>query len=114
MVKPASKRKEKYETKRKLMPDAYATMIGRPALDVDAVAKRAEIDAVIESILNAHGIAKTDRIKYYNFGRYIAKRKDIATDDKVEAEIMSRVTWENANEEVLRDIANAIRGRTAT
>jgi len=112
MVKPATKRKEKYETKRKLMPDAYSTMIGRPALDVDAVAKRAEIDAVIESILNVHGVAKTDRIKYYNFGRYIAKRKEVATEEKVESEIMNRVVWEGANEEVLREIANAILGKT--
>jgi hypothetical protein len=108
LVKPASKRKDKYLTKRDGMTGQYVVMIKRATLDVDTMANRAEIDAKIASILDAHKIAKTGRIRYYNFARYLLKRKDQLTPEIVEEAKDFWVAFEECREDVLDDLVKGL------
>jgi hypothetical protein len=108
MVKPASDRKDKYLTKRDGMTGQYVVMLKRPGLKVDTMANRAEVDAKIASILDAHKVAKTTRIRYYNFARYLLKRKDILTPEIVEEAKDFWIAFEQCDEAVLNDLVSGL------
>jgi CRISPR/Cas system endoribonuclease Cas6 (RAMP superfamily) len=108
MVKPASDRKDKYLTKRDGMTGQYVVMLKRPGLKVDVMANRADIDATIARILNMHKVAKTTRIRYYNFARYLLKRKDILTPEIVEKAKEFWMAFEECDEKVLDDLVNGL------
>jgi len=108
MVKPASERKDKYLIKRDGMTGQYVVMIKRPGLKVDAMANRAEIDAKIASILDANKVAKTTRIRYYNFARYLLKRKEQLTPEIVEKAKEFWIAFEECDEAVLDDLVKGL------
>jgi hypothetical protein len=108
LVKPASDRKDKYLTKRDGMTGQYVVMLKRPGLKVDVMANRAEIDAKISSILDAHKVAKTTRIRYYNFSRYLLKRKDQLTPEIVEEAKDFWIAFEQCDEAVLDDLVKGL------
>jgi len=109
MVKSSQERIEKYNTKKVHFPSLYTAMIGRPNLPVDRIGERAEIDAKIEGILDAHKIFGTDRIKYYNFARKALKRIGRWDEDKLNTLKDYYVNLEGAREEVLDDLVKTLK-----